>query len=113
MKSISVNDNCVYTKVKQLLFAHRALSFVKRINILKLLNIVQSDTILGIYKLFQGAFFIIELLKNVQQICKSQAVICFEEKTHLKKNIMVIIAVIIIVIVIVITIVISQLNLKR
>ena len=108
-----MDDNCVYTEVKQLLFAYRALSFVKRINILKLLNIVQSDTILGIYKLFRGAFFIIELLKNVQQICKSQAVIYFDEKTPLKKNIMVIIAVIIIVIVIVITIVISQLNLKR
>ena len=55
-----------------------------------------------------------ELLKNVQEICKFQAVICFEEKANLKKNIMtIIVVVIIIVIVIVITTVISRLNLKR
>ena len=55
-----------------------------------------------------------ELLKNVQEICKFQAVICFEEKANLKKNIMtIIVVVIIIVIVVVITTAISRLNLKR
>ena len=65
---------------------------------------------------FEEHVFIMELLKNVQEICKFPAVICFEEKTNLKKNIMTIIVVIIIIviiIVIVITTVISRLNLKR
>ena len=66
---------------------------------------------------FKEHIFIMELLKNVQEICKFEAVICFEEKTNLKINIMTIIVVIIIYVIITVTIiviatVISRLNLK-
>ena len=62
-----------------------------------------------------------ELLKNVQEICQFQAVICFEKKANLKKHLMttvvvviiIIIIIIVIIIVIVITTVISRRNLKR
>ena len=61
-----------------------------------------------------------ELLKNVQEICQFQAVICFEKKANLKKHLMttvvviiIIIIIIVIIIAIVITTVISRRNLKR